>query len=68
MDNASFHCKNRLSDIAENYGIKIIFLPPYSSELNPIEHFLHCLKKKICDLLKISQNLDEVIFEIFKVR
>ena len=39
MDNASFHRKNRLIDIAEKYGIKIIFLPPYSPELNPIEHF-----------------------------
>ncbi|MBR1486609.1 MAG: transposase, partial [Synergistaceae bacterium] len=43
------------------------FLPPYSPELNPIEHFWHWLKKKICDLLKISQNLDEVIFKIFQV-
>ncbi|MBR2209321.1 MAG: transposase [Synergistaceae bacterium] len=39
MDNASFHRKNRLNDIAKKYGIKIIFLPPYSPELNPMEHF-----------------------------
>ena len=51
MDNASFHRKKRLHEIAEQYKVKIIFLPPYSPELNPIEHFWHWLKKKICDLL-----------------
>ena len=35
MDNASFHRKKRLNDIAEQYKVKIIFLPPYSPELNP---------------------------------
>lgn len=67
MDNASFHRKKRLHEIAERYKIKIIFLPPYSPELNPIEHFWHWLKKKICDLLKFSRNLDEVLFSIFQV-
>ncbi len=46
MDDASFHRKNCLNNIAQKYGIKIIFLPPYSPELNPIEHFWHWLKKK----------------------
>ena len=41
MDNASFHRKNCLNDIAKEYGIKIIFLPTYSHELNPIEHEDH---------------------------
>ena len=27
MDNALFHRKNHLNDIAKKYGIKIIFLP-----------------------------------------
>ena len=67
MDNASFHRKNQLKYIAEKHGVEIIFLPPYSPELNPIENFWHWLKKKICDLLTFSKNLDEVIFEIFQV-
>ena len=67
MDNASFYRKKRLYELAEQYDVKIIFLPPYSPELNPIEHFWHWLKKKICDLLKFSQNLDEVIYSIFQV-
>ena len=39
MDNASFHSKTRLLSVAQNAGIILIFLPPYSPELNPIEHF-----------------------------
>ncbi|MBQ8692252.1 MAG: transposase, partial [Synergistaceae bacterium] len=35
-----------LKNIANKHGIKIIFLPPYSPELNPIEHFWNWLKKK----------------------
>ena len=67
MDNASFHRKKRLHELAEEYNVKIVFLPPYSPELNPIEHFWYWLKKKVCDLLKFSKNLDEAIFSIFKV-
>ena len=39
MDNACFHRKKKLFEIAEEYHKKLIFLPPYSPELNPIEHF-----------------------------
>ena len=39
LDNASFHNKKRLGLLAEKYGHQIIFLPPYSPELNEIEKF-----------------------------
>jgi len=38
MDNASFHRKTILFDIANRYGIHVLFLPPYSPQFNPIEH------------------------------
>ena len=66
MDNASFHRKKRLYELAKQYNVRIIFLPPYSPELNQIENFWHWLKKKISDLLKFSQNLDEVTISIFQ--
>jgi len=37
MDNASFHRKNKLHEIAARYGCAVLFLPPYSPEFNPIE-------------------------------
>lgn len=67
MDNASFHRKNQLYELAEEYGINIIFLPPYSPEYNPIEHFWSWLKKKICDFLPYCDSLDDAIFETFQV-
>jgi transposase len=37
MDNASFHNATELEALVELQGHKIIFLPPYSPDLNPIE-------------------------------
>lgn len=58
LDNASFHRKKRLYEIAERHNRKLIFLPPYSPELNPIEHFWHWLKKKTADYLKFCADLN----------
>ena len=37
MDNTSFHKNKELKELIENQGHKILFLPPYSPDLNPIE-------------------------------
>ena len=61
LDNASFHRKKRLYEIARKRGRKIIFLPPYSPELNPIEHFWHWLKKTVADCLTFGFDLSVAI-------
>jgi transposase len=38
MDNASFHKGQDIQDILRQNGHKLIFMPPYSPDLNPIEH------------------------------
>ena len=45
MDNAPFHRKLQLANLASSYNKKLIFLPPYSPDLNPIEKFWASLKK-----------------------
>jgi len=45
MDNASSYRKEPLYSLAEKYNCFLIFLPPYSPELNPIEHFCSWLKR-----------------------
>ena len=45
MDNATFHRKKELEMLAKQSSCKILFLPPYSPDLNPIEQF--CSKKII---------------------
>ena len=39
MDNASFHTSQKTRECIESVGCKLIFLPPYSPDLNPIEIF-----------------------------
>ena len=38
MDNAAFHKREVLYQIAKKYSQELIFLPPYSPEYNPIKH------------------------------
>jgi len=45
LDNATFHSRTCLPIIAETYGHKILWLPKYSPDKNPIEHVWANLKK-----------------------
>lgn len=38
MDGASVHKTAKVKEAVESFGAKILILPPYSPELNPIEH------------------------------
>lgn len=51
LDNASFHRKRYLCKIAAKYGMRLLFLPPYSPDLNPIEKSWANLKRWFCDHL-----------------
>lgn len=44
MDNASFHRSERIEQLCCNAGVKLLYLPPYSPDLNPIEEFFAELK------------------------
>ena len=37
MDNVSFHKNTNIISLIENSGAKVVFLPPYSPDLSPIE-------------------------------
>jgi transposase len=57
MDNASFHKSIRTKELIESVGCKVIFLPPYSPDLNTIEklwaNMKRCIKQKIKDYLSL---------------
>ena len=65
MDNAAFHKKEVLYQIAKKYSQELIFLPPYSPEYNPIEHTWSALKRKVASCVhlysSVSQALDAVL-------
>jgi transposase len=63
LDNASFHHSKSLH-IPDN--IRLIFLPPYSPELNPAEKFWWVIKNKTSlkvypSIDQLSQHLTEII-------
>jgi transposase len=47
MDNASFHHSEHVKQLCSDVGVKLVYLPPYSPDLNPIEEFFSVLKKYI---------------------
>ena len=67
MDNATFHRKSKLFSLANGRGHEIIFLPPYSPELNLIENFWSWLKRRLKKLISQFDSLDEAISDSFKL-
>lgn len=63
MDNAKFHRKAQLQKMANSAGVKLIFLPAYSPDFNPIEHTWANMKRWIADNMKSFQLLNEAIDE-----
>ena len=59
LDNASFHKSVTTRKLVESYGCEIIFLPPYSPDLNPIEKYWANMKTKIRELLPSVARLSE---------
>ena len=47
MDNAGYNKSYQVQNLAEKLGIKIMYLPPYSPNLNPIERLWKFMKKKV---------------------
>ncbi|KAI5207242.1 hypothetical protein E4T38_03392 [Aureobasidium subglaciale] len=45
MDNCSTHHLKRIIDICSQAGVYLLYLPPYSPHLNPIEQSFHLLKQ-----------------------
>ncbi len=46
LDNAPFHRKDDVFEIAERNGHKVLFLPPYSPDFNRIEQDFAIIKKR----------------------
>jgi len=61
MDNAPWHRGDKIANLIESTGAKLISLPPYSPALNPIEHawanLKHYVKSAKKDFEHFSENL-----------
>jgi transposase len=58
LDNAAFHKSERTRQIVEKHGCQLLYLPPYSLDLNPIEKLWANLKRR---WQTVGKSLEELI-------
>lgn len=61
LDNASFHKSAKTKNLIESAGCELLFLPPYSPDLNPIEKFWANFKAKIKAIINNFDKLSDAI-------
>ncbi len=66
MDNAAFHKSPETAAIINGAGCDLIFRPPYSPDLNPIEKCWANLKKKIKNEIANFDTLAQAIDHAFQ--
>jgi len=65
MDNLSSHKAERVCELIEKQGAKVLYLPPYSPDLNPIEKAWSKLKQLLRSTkARSKQALDQAITQM----
>jgi len=65
MDNATIHHTERIEQMCRDAGVKLVYLPPYSPDLNPIEEFFAELKAFVKRNWRIYEENLEQCFDSF---
>jgi transposase len=66
IDNATFHHGGRIAQLIETAGCQLVYLPPYSPDLNRIEKCWAWLKSQIRKLLSTSASLRDAMESVLK--
>ncbi len=66
LDNASFHHSQSLEEIVTAAGCELWYLPPYSPDLNPIEHWWFVLKNWMRQRWDEFDNFRDCVDAAFK--
>ena len=61
MDNAPFHRKEVLHSFAREHARSVLFLSPYSPEVNTMEHDFAAVKKKRWAYAPTDTSLDNIV-------
>ena len=67
LDNAAFHRKTILPDLAAQKNCSVLFLPAYSPDLNPIEKKWAWLKKRLRKILPDFDSFELAAQDCFQV-
>ena len=65
VNNASFHRKIKLFPLTKAHVCHVIFLTPYSPELNPVEKFWNWLKRLLRKILAYLPSFDDALSGCF---
>ena len=71
MDNVSFHKSKRIKELIEETNNKILFIPPYSPDFNPIEEVFSKMKafiRKYINPITINKNIYELLNKFSKIK
>lgn len=66
MDNATFHKSEKTKNIIQDAQCNLIFLPPYSPDLNPIEKFGANFKAKVKKNIDRFKSLADTVDFVFR--
>lgn len=68
LDNAAFHKSLKTKELVEKFGCHLLFLPTYSPDLNPIEHWWHKIKSILRPLIQSGpDNLHNILDKYLSV-
>lgn len=65
-DRTSFHPKERIKQLIAQAGCEVIFLPPYSPDLNKIEKFWVRLKHYVSKIIGQCESLWDAVQQAFR--
>lgn len=66
LDNFSSHTSVKVKEIAKKLGIVLVFLPPYSPDLNPIEFIWKSIKRELSSMfLRCKEEVKYVVEVLF---
>lgn len=66
VDNATFHKGGKIEELLAKMGCRILYLPPYSPDLNKIENCWSWLKSRIRKRIKDFECLQDAMDYILK--
>lgn len=64
IDNARFHKSKKIVELIEAANCRLIFLPPYSPDFNPIEHYWSAIKSSIRTAAENAKNFYEAAVQV----